>query len=127
DTVSTEELEAVDQSSYRKANFGDNDKLSALVASKIEADLLLILTDVDGLYSSNPKGGADSHLIPLVEKITADVEKLAGTERSKVGRGGMKTKLEAATIATHSGCAVIMANGKFPAVIDRVFSQEELG
>src|SRR5205085_7804405 len=110
-----------------KVNFGDNDKLSALVASKIEADLLLILTDVEGLYTSNPSQGSDSQLIPVVDKITAEVEKLAGSPRSKVGRGGMKTKLEAATIAMHSGCAVIMANGKLPSIIDRIFAGEHHG
>jgi len=77
DTVSTAELESVDSSAYVKVNFGDNDKLSALMASKIEADLLLILTDVEGLYTANPNSSTEARLIPLVEEITQGVEELA--------------------------------------------------
>lgn len=127
DTVSTAELEVVESALYRKANFGDNDKLSALVASKIEADLLVILTDVDGLYANPPSGSEHPSLIPVIEKVTPEIEKLAEDNRSKLGRGGMKTKLEAATIATHSGCAVLIANGKLPNIISRVFAGEDLG
>jgi glutamate 5-kinase len=128
DTVSTAEIEPLDGQSFQRVNFGDNDKLSALVASKIGADLLLLLTDVDGLYSSNPDSD-DARLISVVEEITTDIEALgqAGSSTSGLGRGGMKTKIEAARIATQSGCAVIIANGKLPAVIQRVCAGEELG
>lgn len=126
DTVSTAELEVIDPTAYRKVNFGDNDKLSALVASKIDADLLVILTDVDGLYTTPPAGSKNPELIAQVEKVTPEIEKLA-EGKSKVGRGGMKTKLEAVNIAAHSGCAVVMANGKVPEVILRIFKGEELG
>ncbi len=127
DTVSTVELETHDAPSYIKVNFGDNDKLSALVASKIEADLLLILTDVEGLYTTNPNSSANAALIPLVEAITPEVERLADIEKSAVGRGGMKSKLEAARIATQSGCAVVIASGKTPNVMERIFAGEEIG
>lgn len=127
DTVSAVELEPVEPASYRKVNFGDNDKLSALVASKIEAELLLILTNVDGLFSYNSKDSAKPKLIPLVKKITPEIEKLATDAHSKVGRGGMRTKLEAATIATHSGCAVVMANSKIPGIIEQVFEGNDTG
>jgi glutamate 5-kinase len=128
DTVSTAELESVDFSAYVKINFGDNDKLSALVASKIEADLLLILTDVEGLYTANPNSSTAAKLIPLVEEITPEIEELAQSgDKSTVGRGGMKTKLEAARIAVQSGCAVVIASGKIPNIIERIFKGEDLG
>jgi glutamate 5-kinase len=130
DPVSTAEIESIDASQYVKVNFGDNDKLSALVASKIEADLLVLLTDVEGLFTANPAESSDAQLIPLVEEITTEIENLAnGREgrQSRLGRGGMKTKIEAARIATHSGCATIIASGKLPSVIDRVFAGEEIG
>jgi glutamate 5-kinase len=125
DTVSTAELEPVDASVRRRVGFGDNDQLSALVASKMEADLLLILTDVEGLYTADPGESPDATLLTRVERITPDVERLAGGAR--LGRGGMRTKLEAARIATRSGCAVIVASGRLPNVIDRVFAGEDVG
>ncbi|MEW6131239.1 MAG: glutamate 5-kinase [Acidobacteriota bacterium] len=127
DTVSTAELETHEAPAYVKVNFGDNDKLSALVASKIEADLLVILTDVEGLFTANPTSSSDAALIPLVREISPEIEALASNEKSNVGRGGMKTKLEAARIATQSGCAVIIASGKTPEVIKRLFSGEAIG
>jgi len=128
DTVSTAEIESTASASYTKVNFGDNDKLSALVASKMEADLLVLLTDVAGLHTGNPIDSTDTRLIPLVDEITPEIEELV-TERktSRFGRGGMRTKLEAARIATRSGCAVIITSGKLPNVIDRILSGEELG
>src|ERR1044071_600469 len=89
DTVSTAELEPEEASSPVRVNFGDNDKLSALVASKMEADLLVILTDVDGLYTAEPSH-KDAKLIPLVAEITQEIEGLArgNSPLSKVGRGG---------------------------------------
>lgn len=127
DTVSTAELELL-QNPDVKVNFGDNDKLSALVASKIDADLLLILTDVEGLYSADPRE-SDARLIPLVESFTPEIESLGETKAAsdKPGRGGIKTKLAAAKIATQSGCAAIIAGGKQERVIDRLFAGEELG
>jgi glutamate 5-kinase len=128
DTVSTAEIEYLESGSFAKVNFGDNDKLSALVASKMEADLLVLLTDVAGLHTDNPADSDDARLIPLVERITPEIEELAtDSKTSRFGRGGMRTKLEAARIAGQSACAVIMTSGKVPHVIDRIFSGEELG
>jgi len=142
DTVSTAELEPDSPAAYRKINFGDNDKLSALVSGKMEADLLLILTDVDGLYNADPDTDDAAELISVVEEVTPEIESLAhqpgspagqmtgaasANRNSPVGRGGIKTKIEAARIATHSGCAAIVANGRLPSVIDRVMKGEDLG
>jgi len=125
DTVSTSELEPLEVGAQRPGNFGDNDKLSALVAARTDADLLLILTDVEGLYSSDPSGPGAARLIPVVERITPEVQALAGGPSR--GRGGMRTKVEAAGIAIRAGCTTIVAGGRLPAVIDRLFSGEELG
>lgn len=129
DTVSTAEIESGKEFEFLKVNFGDNDKLSALVASKVEADLLIILTDVDGLYTDDPRKGDNAKLIPLVPSINADIEKLASGPAApgKMGRGGMQTKIEAAKTATQSGCSVIIAGGKVPDVIPRLFAEEEIG
>ena len=103
--------------------FSDNDELSALVASKLRADLLILLTDVDGLYDKNPKNKGSS-LIRKVEKITPELELAAG-KASGAGRGGMKSKLFAARIATASGTWVAVANGKKAGIISSVLSQSE--
>ncbi|MEN3335885.1 MAG: glutamate 5-kinase [Blastocatellia bacterium] len=128
DTVSTAELESEESAPQLRINFGDNDKLSALVASKTEADLLVILTDVDGLYTAEPSS-ADARLIPFVAEITQEIEDLARgpSVSSKAGRGGIRTKIEAARIAAHSGCATVIAGGKLPAIITRIFAGEEVG
>jgi glutamate 5-kinase len=127
DTVSTAELEDAG-TAYLRVNFGDNDKLSALVASKMEADLLVMLTDVEGLFSAAP-GSPGAELIPVVKELTPEVEDLARTpaENGRPGRGGIKTKLEAAAIAMHSGCAAVIASGGQPGIIDRIFRGEEVG
>jgi glutamate 5-kinase len=125
DTVSTAELEPLESGPQRPGNFGDNDKLSALVAARTEADLLLILTDVEGLYTADPAGPGTARLIPVVERITPELEAIAGGPRQ--GRGGMRTKIEAAGIAARAGCTTIVAGGRLPDVIDRLFSGEELG
>lgn len=121
DTVSTSELE----SAYG-VSFSDNDKLSALVASKLDADLLVILSDIEGLYNDNPKENPDAELISEVEELTEEIEGYAQSA-SKGGRGGMITKLQAAKVVTHSGGHVIIANGKKPQVIQRLFSGEKMG
>lgn len=129
DTVSTAELESLRTDGHYKVNFGDNDKLSALVASKVEADLLVILTDVEGLYTDDPRKGTGAQLIPEVKAITPEIESLADSpaKTAKLGRGGMKTKLDAAKTATHSGCSVVIAGGKVANIIPRLFAQEQLG
>ena len=122
DTVSTSELEVTD----RTRSFGDNDKLSALVMSKLEATLLVLLSDVDGLFTDNPRENAQAELIPQVEEITSEIEALAGRKSSR-GRGGMATKLQAAKIAVNSGGLAVIANGLKPNILSRVLSGEEEG
>jgi len=118
DVVAVEELEGT--------TFGDNDSLSALVANLVDADLLLMLSDVAGLYTSDPERDAAARLISRVEKIDTELEQLAGGSSGE-GTGGMLTKLEAAKLATSSGVAVVIADGKEPEVILRVASGESLG
>ena len=106
--------------------FTDNDKLSALVASELDADLLLILFDVDGLYNANPKDNPDAKIIKEVKGVSKEILAL-GTDASEGGRGGMKTKLEAARLVTRFGGKVLIANGKIPYVIDEIFNYEDIG
>lgn len=101
DTVATEEL-----------RYGDNDRLAARVAQMIDARLLVLLSDVDGLYDADPSRHADARLVPCVETITADVDAMAGGAGSDVGTGGMRTKLQAARIAVAAGCAVVITDGR---------------
>jgi len=118
DVIATDEIEEV---------FGDNDKLSALVASKMDADLLILLTDVDGLYDRNPEADRDAKLIPVVDEITKDIERIAGARKNERSTGGMRTKISAAKVAMDSGCNMVIANGHTPDVIMRVAAGEELG
>lgn len=124
DTVSTIELDEI----YPEMQvcFSDNDKLSALVASELDADLLVILSDIDGLFDSNPKINKDAKIIPVVEKVTQEILDY-GEDASAGGRGGMKTKLEAARLVSRSGGTVLIVNGKTPSVIQEVFSEKEIG
>lgn len=89
--------------------YGDNDCLSAIVAGLVSADLLVILTDIDGLYDKNPKEYPDAKLIPVVERITPEIEALAGGAGSSLGTGGMTTKLHAAAIAGKCGIPTVVA------------------
>src|SRR5215467_7819762 len=122
DTVSTAELEVTD----RSRSFGDNDKLSALVMSKLEATVLILLSDVDGLFTDNPHENSNAEFIPEVHDINEDIEALAGRKSTR-GRGGMATKLEAARIAMNSGGVAIIANGMKTGIIHRVLSGENEG
>ena len=122
DCVSATELEESAHGVY-EVSFSDNDKLSALVASKLDADLLVILSDIDGLYTDNPKENKDAEFISEVKEVTTDIEKL-GLSASKGGRGGMKTKLQAAKVVTRSGGYALIANGKTPQIIKKLFSGE---
>ncbi len=124
DTVSTEELDFY-QDAFEVC-FSDNDKLSALVASELDADLLVVLSDIDGLFDDNPKENPNAKIIPVVTEVTADIEKYA-QNASKGGRGGMKTKLNAMRVVTRSGGTAIIANGKTPHIISRLFNNEQLG
>lgn len=100
DTVATEEL-----------RYGDNDRLAARVAQMVMADGLLLLSDVDGFYTADPRNNPQAEHVPLVSTITADLFAMAGGQGSSVGSGGMLTKLQAAQIATHAGCSTIIASG----------------
>ena len=94
--------------------YGDNDTLSAVTAKIMNADLLVLLTDIDGLYDSNPQENVDAKLIPVVEEITDEIAGMAGDSISGVGTGGMVTKIHAARIAVEKGIDVIIANGDNP-------------
>ena len=107
--------------------FGDNDKLSALVASKIDAELLILLTDVDGLYDTNPRTGRKAQLIPVVHEITDAIAAMAGKAGSTFATGGMVSKIEAARTAANGGCKVILANGRTNDVILRILQGEQIG
>ncbi len=124
DTVSTIKMNAM--LSGMKVCFSDNDKLSALVSSELDADLLILLSDIEGLYTANPKENPDARLIPVVENVTDEIMAL-GTDASEGGRGGMRTKLEAAKLVTRFGGRVLIANGKIPYVISKIFDKEEIG
>jgi glutamate 5-kinase len=101
DTIATNEI-----------RYGDNDRLGARVASMASADLLILLSDIDGLYDAPPNSNAGAKLIPRVDKITAEIEAMAGAAESELSRGGMRTKIEAAKIATAAGAHMIIASGK---------------
>lgn len=124
DTVSTIELN--DMLAGIQVCFSDNDKLSALVSSELDADLLILLSDIDGLYTANPKTDPKAKLIRQVDCVTDEIMAL-GTGASEGGRGGMKTKLEAAKLVTRFGGKVLIANGKTPYIINKIFSGEDVG
>lgn len=116
DTVATEELA-----------IGDNDTLSAIVAVSAGADLLILLSDIDGLYSDNPKTNPDAVLISEVNGVTSEIESLAGGSGTSLGTGGMITKLRAAKIANDAGINMIIANGADPEILYRIFDGESVG
>lgn len=107
--------------------FGDNDSLSALVANLVDADLLVMLSDIDGLHTSDPHQDPSAELIPVVEKVDGGIESLAGSSHSIKSRGGMRAKLEAAKLATASGISVALANGMVADVVSRLVAGESVG
>ncbi len=116
DTVATTEIAV-----------GDNDTLGAIVAVSIGADLLVLLSDIDGLYTADPHTNPDAKLIETVEDITPDVLALAGGCGSALGTGGMKTKLRAASMCCDAGCDMIIANGADPDLLYRLIDGEAVG
>jgi glutamate 5-kinase len=116
DTVAVEEI-----------RFGDNDTLGALVAGLVDADLLILLSDIDGLYTGDPRKDKNARLIPIVEEITSEIQGLAGCAGSKFGSGGMATKLSAAKIAINAGIPMIIANGSRPDIIREICLGQTLG
>ncbi len=116
DTVATEEIE-----------FGDNDTLAAKIAVAVKADLLVLLSDIDGLYSADPHKDKNARLIPEVREITDEILSLAGSAGSALGTGGMQTKLRAAHIATDAGCDMVITNGEYPERLYGVMAGEHIG
>lgn len=110
-----------------EATFGDNDKLSAMVASKVEAELLILLSDIDGLFNKNPRKNKDAQLINTIEKITPEIESFGGSPTSMKGVGGMRTKIEAAKITSMAGCHMVIANSAVEDVIARVTAGDNIG
>jgi glutamate 5-kinase len=123
--VNENDVVAVDE--IQEAKFGDNDNLSAMVANLVDADLLLILTDIGGLYTADPHRRPDARLIPQVDRIDSEIERLAADTPSQLGTGGMITKIEAAKLATASGVTVVIADGREPDVILRLAAGEAVG
>lgn len=116
DTVMVEEIK-----------FGDNDNLSSLVTNLIEAECLIILSDIAGLYDRDPKVHPDARLVERVDAVDETVEAFVGSSKSRVGTGGMGTKLLAAKRATHGGAAAVIASGKAPHALARIMGGEPLG
>lgn len=106
DTVTTDEIV-----------IGDNDTLGALIAERVKADMLIILSDIDGLYTSNPAVDPNAVRLEVIEEITDEIEALAGDKGSHLGTGGMITKIKAARMATENGIDMVIANGKDPEVL----------
>lgn len=119
DTVATDELEG--------ANIGDNDTLSAYVANLVGADILILITDQEGLFSKDPSKDSTATLIHEVRKITPEIEEMAGTPSGTFGTGGMATKLSAAKIAGNSGIPCAIVSGHDPNNLYKLFDGEEIG
>lgn len=116
DSVATDEIK-----------FGDNDRLAALVSCLAEADLLVILSDIDGMYDKNPAEHRDARLITEVERISSDIEKVAGGIGSTYGSGGMVTKIKAARVCSFSGTSMIIANSGKDKVLEKIINGEIVG
>ena len=116
DTVSTDEIKV-----------GDNDTLSAMVAVSVNADLLILLSDIDGLFTCDPHKNPDATLISVVSEITDEIRALAGGEGSSLGTGGMRTKIRAAEISTSKGCDMVIANGENPYVLYDIVEGKSVG
>jgi glutamate 5-kinase len=116
-----------DTVSVAEIRFGDNDHLAAMVTNLLRAPLLVLLTNVDGLYSDDPRANPGAQLLSSVPHIDRSVTDMAGASKSVLGTGGMRSKLRAARLATAAGEAVIMANGSHDGILDRVFAAEPVG
>ena len=116
DTVANDEI-----------RFGDNDTLAALVANLVQADLLVLLTDQDGLYTADPRFNADARLIETAEALDCSLDQMAGQAAGTLGRGGMQTKLRAARVAARSGTATVIASGAEKSGLSRIAAGENIG
>ena len=106
---------------------GENDTLSAIVAKLVDADLLVLLSDIDGLYTADPRSNPDATLIPQVDAITEDILSLAGGAGSSLGSGGMATKLKAANLAMESGIDMVITNGENPEILYALLEGKSIG
>lgn len=120
DTVAIDEIENI-------VKFGDNDNLSAIVASLVNADLLIILSDIDGFYDSDPRSNDNARLLSEIKEVTQELEEFAGGAGSNVGTGGMITKLMAAKRAAKFGIDMVLANGNEPNILLDILNGEEIG
>ncbi len=120
DAVATDEIGI-------QTTIGENDSLSAIVAKLVDADLLVLLSDIEGLYTADPRKDPNAELIPLVEDITPEILALAGGAGSSLGTGGMATKLKAAQIATDAGVDMIITNGETPEKLYDLFDGKAVG
>lgn len=120
DTVATDELD-------HKTTFGDNDQLSAIVASHVDADLLIVLSDVDGFYDQNPNQVADAKLISTVNQVDETEFGVAGGTGSRFGTGGMQTKLLAAKRMLDEDRVMVLANGSDPRIIFKILAGNDVG
>ena len=116
DTIATEAIKV-----------GDNDTLSAMVAVSIGADRLVLLSDIDGLYTADPHKDANATLIPDVRELTDEIRALGGEEGSSLGTGGMRTKLHAAEICMNAGCEMVILNGENPSLLYDLFDGKQVG
>ena len=107
--------------------FGDNDTLAARVAESVGADLLILMSDIDGLYTADPKRDSSATLISEVHEITDEITSLGGSAGSSLGTGGLVTKLRAARIATDAGCDMIITNGAYPERLYSIMDGEAVG
>jgi glutamate 5-kinase len=124
DSVCVKELEG---ENGENMVFGDNDTLSAIVAKLISADLLIILSDIDGFYDCDPRKNSCSKKLSIIKEITAEIESCAGGEGSRQGTGGMVTKLTAAKIVTSEGIDMVLADGSEPSVIMDILEGKDVG
>ena len=110
-----------------QTTIGENDTLSAIVARLVGADLLILLSDIDGLYTADPHKNPNAKLIPVVENITEELYTLAGGTGSSLGSGGMATKLKAAGIVTEAGIDMVIANGQDPEILYNLMDGKAVG
>ncbi|MDR4509294.1 MAG: glutamate 5-kinase [Candidatus Brocadiaceae bacterium] len=116
-----------DSISVEEIAFGDNDALSALVTNLLNAELLIVLSSVDGLHDNYPTSKRKAHVISLVENVSQEIKQLAYDSKTLRGVGGMETKLEAAAVVTNAGEAMIIANGRTDKVLQKIFRHENIG
>ena len=120
DTVSIDEIENI-------VKFGDNDNLSAIVSTLVNADLLIILSDIDGFYNADPRKDENAKMLSIIEEITPELEECAGGAGTSLGTGGMFTKVSAAKVATKAGVDMVLANGSEPGILFDILNGEDIG